>query len=259
MKISVSPNKNSIKALQSNNLSFGVRIPKVSAEDKFVAKTNQVKDFNFAQPLVEKVIILIEKIIEKTEVSKDPSVFKIEKELEKQGIVARFRNDIEMAKLLKNGLSQIKKTGFNVPKFFLVVKKDVIPGANGATMIFRQSTASKAPILLVKNRIYNVFEDLMESISGTKSFSTTNPARTIFHETGHWLHFHNKPNNEECLKIWSKVDENVIRREVSDEAVRRKDGAEFVAEVFAGIVDGKKYSDYVMDIYKQLNGPLPQK
>ncbi len=77
----------------------------------------------------------------------------------------------------------------------------------------------------------------------------------FFHEIGHWLHFQQMPPVSECRNIWESVNEEKIKNDVSEYAIKKKDGREFVAEVFKGLVKGKKYDDYIMNLYKRLNGP----
>jgi len=78
---------------------------------------------------------------------------------------------------------------------------------------------------------------------------------SFLHETGHYLHFQDIPPLEKRLDIWSTVDEEIIKQEVSEYAVKKKDGREFVPEVFKFLIKGKTFSQYIMDIYQSLNGP----
>lgn len=80
----------------------------------------------------------------------------------------------------------------------------------------------------------------------------------LFHEIGHWLHFQNIPPLEECREIWKSVNLEKIKKDVSEYAVKKDDGREFVAEVFKGLVKGKKYDEYIMNFYKRLCGPMPR-
>lgn len=77
----------------------------------------------------------------------------------------------------------------------------------------------------------------------------------LFHEVGHWLHFQNMPALTERKQIWANADIEKIKCDVSEYAVSANDGKEFVAEVFKGLVKGKVYDDYIMSLYKRLNGP----
>ena len=63
------------------------------------------------------------------------------------------------------------------------------------------------------------------------------------------------PPKEERQNVWSKIDLEKIKKEVSERATQNNEGLEFVAEVFKGLVKGETYDDYVMNFYKRLNGP----
>ena len=78
---------------------------------------------------------------------------------------------------------------------------------------------------------------------------------SLFHEIGHWLHFQNIPPLKQCREIWQKVNREKIKTDVSEYALKKDDGREFVAEVFKGLIKGKKYDEYIMQLYKKLNGP----
>ncbi|DAB05085.1 TPA: hypothetical protein CPT92_09665 [Candidatus Gastranaerophilales bacterium HUM_13] len=79
----------------------------------------------------------------------------------------------------------------------------------------------------------------------------------LFHEIGHWLHFQNIPPLKECREIWKTANLEKIKEDVSEYAVKKDDGREFVAEVFKGLIKGKKYDEYIMNLYKRLHGPVP--
>ena len=49
-----------------------------------------------------------------------------------------------------------------------------------------------------------------------------------------------------------------IKEDVSEYAVKKDDGREFVAEVFKGLIKGKKYDEYIMNLYKRLHGIFPK-
>ena len=77
----------------------------------------------------------------------------------------------------------------------------------------------------------------------------------LFHEIGHWLHFQNLPPKEERQNIWKNADLEKIKNDVSEYAVKRNEGLEFVPEVFKFLIKGKKFDKYIMDLYNKLNGP----
>lgn len=78
----------------------------------------------------------------------------------------------------------------------------------------------------------------------------------LLHEIGHWLHFQQMPPKNERKIIWSMADKEKIKKQVSERAIQDDDGKEFVAEVFKGIVKGKKYDADTSYLYYLLNGPI---
>lgn len=223
----------------------------IKKENKFMQDVTEVSDFSVTQPLREGASVLICKILKLKGVSKNPKVAEIEKELGKKGVFVRFNNNEKMAHLVRRGIKKVENAGYELPNQIIVVKPKIIPGCGGYSFLFRQKTAKKAPILI---------SDILQYIPSccNKHLSTRGKSHTVIHEIGHWLHLQTKPNNDICKKIWATADKNLIREEVSSEAIRRADGLEFVAEVFAGLVNHKKYSKHVMDIYHQLKGPMPK-
>ena len=73
----------------------------------------------------------------------------------------------------------------------------------------------------------------------------------IAHEMGHVLHGDKSYKYREAAIM--PIAEEPIKKEVSPYAATHP--LEFVAEVFAGKVSGKTYSDRVMNYYKTLEGP----
>ena len=69
----------------------------------------------------------------------------------------------------------------------------------------------------------------------------------------------------EELKEWGIKDTSIINEFLNDKTIQKTAGRvsdyakesplEFVADTFAGILDGKKYSDDVMALYKKYGGP----
>ena len=93
--------------------------------------------------------------------------------------------------------------------------------------------------------------------------SKVSPFDTIFHELGHTAHEKNaifKYNNGtfkeggKLYKMFKTPEMQEVAQKVSVYAT--KTPYEFVADVFAGLMRGIKYSDDVMALYKKLNGPV---
>lgn len=84
----------------------------------------------------------------------------------------------------------------------------------------------------------------------------------LIHELGHAAHYRNV-DIEEAREIKDRVDRGAApswggqakASQVSSQAWRNP--MEFVAEVWTGLHLGKEYDDYVMEMYKELEGPEP--
>ncbi|MBD2811230.1 hypothetical protein ID853_10135 [Xenorhabdus sp. Vera] len=89
----------------------------------------------------------------------------------------------------------------------------------------------------------------------------TRVVATIVHEIGHILHAQQKTSHN---KFWEgrKMSEQGkytiparIAEEVSNYVIQKNNSNEFVAEVFTGLIYGKKYSKEVLEYYKYYSGP----
>ena len=78
---------------------------------------------------------------------------------------------------------------------------------------------------------------------------------TVIHELGHILH-----EQQSASRFWQIHDEDHLARGVAIVATEvshyaTKGPTEFVAEVFAGTISGRRYSDGVKNAYRDLGGP----
>ena len=94
---------------------------------------------------------------------------------------------------------------------------------------------------------------------GINSNATDTPEGAIYHEIGHFLSSRRdigKAIKTRHFKTNDGVDID-LAKEVGFYAMtgdKLNSGDEFIAEVFAGIMDGKHYSKRVMDLYYELGG-----
>lgn len=115
------------------------------------------------------------------------------------------------------------------------------------------------PSFITQSSCVKVFDKLYLFISKANFTKPINERfDALFHEIGHWLHFQNMPPLKECREIWKSANLEKIKNDVSEYAVKKQDGREFVAEVFKGVVKGKKYDDEIMSLYERLRGPKIQ-
>ena len=154
-------------------------------------------------------------------------------------------------KCIYNSLLFLNKNNSKTKKYqeeglkFLEGKVDNLP----------QKIAFK-PKFIKQSCCVKVFDKLYIFISKSNLLkSDSEKFDSLFHEIGHWLHFQNIPPLKQCREIWQKVNREKIKTDVSEYALKKDDGREFVAEVFKGLIKGKKYDEYIMQLYKKLNGP----
>ena len=117
---------------------------------------------------------------------------------------------------------------------------------------------------------YNGDLNKLQELVGTNiTVEKTSPFHVVYHEIGHVYHHLKAPNmlskmrKLEELKRSGITDFSIlnefnskyqgIARRVSDYATTSP--AEFVAEVYAKMIDGKKFDDEVMALYKKYGGP----
>lgn len=101
--------------------------------------------------------------------------------------------------------------------------------------------------------------DLPEFLINTSSSSAFD---TIYHEMGHLHHQKASPiktlvshfTYQKNKKFLNDKTQQYIANSVSNYAT--SDPVEFVAEVYAGLVNGAKYPDKVMELYKKFGGPM---
>jgi hypothetical protein len=86
-------------------------------------------------------------------------------------------------------------------------------------------------------------------------FSTEHRFHTFLHELGHMAHhdkvrsrYDNLVNTNGQLPRFAEVSKEVSR-------YAERNGLEFVAEVFVGLITGRSFSDAVMSLYAELGGP----
>lgn len=225
------------------------------AHSSALPEVKQIEEFSFYQLLFEKALIFGDNLVRFSRYSRNPEVSAIEKTLAERGVAIRFRNDLETAKFIQQGIEDINNAGYEVPKSFLLVHPMLILNSDGAAILFRKGNALKAPVLLPKTIKARSQKNIAKKYK-LGIYSTDNVSHYIYHESGHWLHFQNKPSLRISQQIWQTADKEMIEHDVSQMALKLNDGTEFVAEVFAGLMDGKEYNEHIMDIYRKLKGPI---
>lgn len=175
------------------------------------------------------------------------SINEIKTGLKEIGVELVVKGDKSLAGWIDEGLKILHEKGFELPKNVFVSAKSFEEDSND--LAFYDSLTNS----IVFNGRYSR-ERFIEETKNAYSigyYSTDNNYHIIFHEIGHW--FHGVKNRESYEKFQNmKLSFNFARKEVSTRAT--VNALEFIAEVFAGLMDGKKYSKTIMYIYKLLGG-----
>lgn len=196
--------------------------------------------------LIEQFICGCVKRMQNSDFSKNPTIQKIEKELAKSGINARFKNDPQLAEYVTGAIKILKEHNVEIPHNILFAPSFLLK--SGLAVWSETFPQKEAPIIL-SNKIY-------QNTSTNTNLSSTHPYHTFFHETGHWLHFKNDFDPQKNYEIWQKnADLERIKETVSQRATSYSDGSEFCAELFSGIISGKHYPDDIMLLAKSLKFP----
>ena len=154
--------------------------------------------------------------------------------------------DENYAKWINDGLSELKDLGYEIPE---IVGISTTAFENIDALAYFDSSTNA----LVFNGNYTLDEliKITKDCYDSGYYSTSNEFHIIRHEVGHWLHSNFSKKSFEKLKK-SNISFTFAGKEVSERATI--DALEFVSEVFSGIIDGKKYSNLVINLYKTLGG-----
>ncbi len=115
-----------------------------------------------------------------------------------------------------------------------------------------------------KQEFYKILDKLKEkginAYVEPQKFAENNKFHVIFHEYGHFMHF--KTTSFESLKEHTDEFKSNPRKQNTAEQVSgyaKSEPMEFVAEVYAGMLNGVHYPPDVLRLYHSYNGPaLPQ-
>ena len=195
-----------------------------------------------------------------TAVSKNPEVIQLEEKMRQMGYKANFADNLETAKIIVRAYENLFEKGISMPNEVMLMvpnKKGIL----GYRPFSTKETRFQTPIifskdLAIEKKVNKCF------LPGIKYNATDTPESIVYHEIGHFLHEDTKISPEEAYKIWKKVVDDGLEFQLAQEVgyyAMTGDkfcmGNEFIAEVFAGLMDGKQYSEKVMNIYNALGGP----
>lgn len=186
-------------------------------------------------------------------------VKKIEEELRRMGVNARLIDSKDDAELILQAFQRMEQRGVNLPSHVRIVgDSECMPQA------FYSNTLNEGWILLPKDKI-NLKKMLAEVSSADikehpKWSCADGELATIDHEAGHAV---NKlPGSQVFTVLTDDIDKEFlallsdIKSEVSEYAQLSPD--EFCAELFSGLMEGKRFSPKIMELYKRYNGVIPK-
>lgn len=189
---------------------------------------------------------------------KDPStnedVIQYEQKMKNMGIDVSFSDNIELAEIVTEAFEDLQNKGYNLPAKIIIGDSQ---NYDVSGLDFTYST--KGLIFLDEDTLdlnsYIGYQDIRYTEDQLMALLKETLKKTVYHEAGHFIN-HNNPNNSEAQKVWKMAAEKYhkIEKEVSKYAATDKD--EFIAEVFAGVMTGKKYDDEIMNLYYSLGGIL---
>ena len=183
-----------------------------------------------------------------------PEVIALEQKMKSMGVKVTFEDNLETAKIITSAIEKVKSKGLKVPeRVILFTPNAQNKGIKGWTTPYEDIILYNKD-LRVNNK--NVLPDFLEK-TGVKYNSTDTAEGVVFHEIGHRLQ-KKCPNTREIWQKFANGGYDVsLAKEVGYYALtgdKLECGREFVAEVFAGLMSGKRYSSRVMEIYEALGG-----
>lgn len=208
-------------------------------------------------PLGAKIVGPFKRIL--TEKSTIPEIIELEEKMLKMGYHANFADNLETGKIITNAYETMSQRGYKMPKE-VILMEPTRKGILGFRPWGPEGKEFETPLLFNKKiEINKELENSPLKDIGINSNATDTPEGAIYHEIGHFLS--SGRDIGKAIKTWHfKANDGFdidLAKEVGFYAMtgdKFNSGGEFIAEVFAGIMDGKHYSKRVMDLYYELGG-----
>lgn len=170
---------------------------------------------------------------------------------QEMGVRALYEgSDLNMFRAVNNAMAQVKTRGYPLPSR-VAYDASFFVGEPNAIMAYLPARDA----LLFRPRLrYSDVAKLVEDQSADNFWSTASALHPILHEVGHQVHVKNSRDLylASAKREFSAPLARRIEREVSGYAAFN--AQEFVAEVFAGIIDGKVYGRRVLALFQQYGG-----
>jgi len=180
-------------------------------------------------------------------------------------VIVNLPNDVGIAKRIESQYDNLTSKGYSIPPPQTIGVESFSGKYKGAYAVARTYRDIKGDVgeqKIFYNTKYdnNSKQGLLESVDQNvkdKWFSTSD---TFSHEYGHILHHNNLSYSEARSYKRQKFGSGrigqqrlAIAGQVSEYA--KTNPMEFVAEVFSGHINGKKYDNSIMEMYKFYKGP----
>jgi SPP1 gp7 family putative phage head morphogenesis protein len=160
-----------------------------------------------------------------------------------EGVTA---TNLDMANIVNQALGQLNSQGIRID-YRILLKDDT----SKAIAQFVPKLPSPRIEVFTRGDFGRDPDGVARLLKETNMLASGDAAGLIRHEIGHAIHWTSKPYN--LLNIKLTEAEQVIATEVSKYASTYR--KEFVAEVFSGVTGGQRYSDDVMRLYREWDGP----
>jgi lambda family phage portal protein len=192
------------------------------------------------------------------ETKEQKQISDISEKLKKDGVINSLPDNLERAKEIESSYNNLKAKGYSIPppKFLLQGNLEENYGASYAGSYAVATTLADGSPAIIYDKKFNVAgNSLKDEINNNVKAKWLATNDLFAHEYGHNAHMQSLGEEKSAKYIKQKLTDNEARvaSEVSDYA--KTNPLEFVAETFAGHVNGKKYSKSVYNLYKLYGGP----
>ncbi len=183
---------------------------------------------------------------------------------DKLGVMADFAGNLQVGNKINASMARLHNLGFEKPQQVSLLspedfKKHFPPREHQELAHVPAAYVPGLDRIIVQDLPqWDRMEKDLQPLHRQNWFSTPSESHLIFHENGHRLHKMRLTNKQWNRLADQKPDEAlsaIIKKEVGDYAA--SDFLELIAEMFAGMVNGKTYSPILMAHYFEKKGPLP--
>jgi lambda family phage portal protein len=182
----------------------------------------------------------------------------ISEKFRKDGVLNSLPDNLERVREIESSYNNLKAKGYSIPppEFLLQGNLEENYGASYAgSSAVATTMANGSPAIIFDKKFNAEGNSLKDELNNNVKIKWLATNDLFAHEYGHNAHMQSLGEEKSAQYIKQKLTDNEARvaSEVSDYA--KTNPLEFVAETFAGHVNGKKYSKSVYNLYKSYGGP----